>query len=158
MIHRRGKADSLAMSFALVAALLLGLATRASAQTIERNRWTYDGGFLQRTRVWTEQTGQAQNTFVECTRNPQYVELYDGTRAYYLRLYNDKALIRGRNGRASVLEVDHLHGFARRGVVSIGLPIRSVSHGLHAKRPRRSRLPGERPRHSQTGGPRGVGM
>jgi hypothetical protein len=102
MLHRRGKADSLAMSFALLAALSFGLATSASAQSLERNRWAYDGGFLQRTRVWTEQTGQAQNTFVECTRNPQYVELYDAKRSYFVRLYNDKALIRGRNGRASV--------------------------------------------------------
>jgi Peptidase of plants and bacteria len=102
MGRRRRKTESAALSLAILAALLLGHATSVSAQTIERNRWVYEGGFLQRTRVWTEQTGQAENRFIECTRNSQYVELYDATRAYFVRLYNDKALIRGRNGRAAV--------------------------------------------------------
>jgi Peptidase of plants and bacteria len=101
MIHRDPNADSLALSFALVAALLTGLAASASAQSVERTRWVYDGGFLQRTRVWVEQTPQRRYAFVECTRNPEFVELYDGERGYFVRLFNDKMLIRGGNEGAS---------------------------------------------------------
>jgi hypothetical protein len=87
--------------FPLVALIVLGgLRTAAPAQTAERTRWEYDGGSLWRTLTWTEQSGKTSHTYFETRRNPVFVELFDPSRQYTVRLYADKLLLRGGKGSA----------------------------------------------------------
>jgi hypothetical protein len=85
----------------LAALLALGaLGTVASAQTVDRTRWEYDRGAIWRTLTWTERSGKTSHTYFETRRNPVFVELFDPSRDYTVRLYGDKLLLRGGKGAA----------------------------------------------------------
>lgn len=77
MIRSRQKAKSATRSGAgrLAVAVLLAVALASSAdvnaQTLERNRWEYDGGFLQRTPVWIEQAREGQRSRLSARGTPK---------------------------------------------------------------------------------------
>ena len=75
-------------------------AQSAVGQTPERTRWEYESGFVQQSHLWLEKTGNLTYHFIETARNSVYVELFDPTRQYFLRLYPDKLLLRGGGGSA----------------------------------------------------------
>jgi len=81
--------------------LLLGAAIPAArAQATGVTRWEYGNGYVRQSRPWVEQNRGGRYTFVETARNALYVELFDASRSYTVRLYDDKLLIRGGNERA----------------------------------------------------------
>jgi hypothetical protein len=75
-------------------ALVLGAAAAAPAAEPPRQRWEFGDHFVTSTRRWEEKTETGRNAFVETARNPVFVELYDRTRGYTVRLYDDRMLIR----------------------------------------------------------------
>ncbi len=85
----------------LLALIVLGgLRTAALVQSAERTRWEYNAGSLWRTLTWTERSGKTSHTYFETRRNPVFVELFDPSRQYTVRLYADKLLLRGGKGSA----------------------------------------------------------
>jgi hypothetical protein len=72
----------------------------AAGQAPNRIRWEYDGGFVKQSRLWAEKAENVTYHFIETARNSVYVELFDPTRQYFVRLYPDKLLLRGGTGSA----------------------------------------------------------
>jgi hypothetical protein len=88
---------------ALWGALLLAALPPLAGQPLARTRWEYGDGFVQRSRSWQEENVRARYTFVETARNPVFVELYDAGRRYFVRLYDDKMLVKGGGGKGAKL-------------------------------------------------------
>jgi Peptidase of plants and bacteria len=72
----------------------------ADGDAVGRARWEYDGGSIRRTLTWVERSAKTSHTFYETRRNPVFVELFDPSRQYTVRLYADKLLLRGGKGGA----------------------------------------------------------
>jgi len=77
-----------------VAAILLLCASPSHAG--DRIVWEYEGGYIENVQVqtWVERSPNANFAFRETGRNLDFVELFDGSRNLYVRLYNDKLFFR----------------------------------------------------------------
>jgi hypothetical protein len=84
-------------SFALAFVTLLGISHSAAPGQTTRSRWEYDDGFVKQARRWQERNSAAEHSFVETARNSVFIELYDSSRRFTVRLYDSKILIRGGN-------------------------------------------------------------
>lgn len=88
---------------ALVAALIFG--SVATAQ-VGRELWAYEGGHFRLESgnpgpgaKWIEpKQGQGAWHFKEVSRCGAYVELYDSSRGYYIRLFDNEMQIQGGRG------------------------------------------------------------
>ncbi len=80
---------------ALVLLTLLGFSPSAAPGQSPRSRWEYDDGFVKQARRWQERNAAAEHWFVETARNSVFIELYDSSRRFTVRLYGSKMLIRG---------------------------------------------------------------
>jgi hypothetical protein len=87
--------------FALVLCFipLVGRALAARPTRVAQRQWEYEDGFFKPAPCWREETDTDEYSFVETGRNAVFVELFDVSRNYTIRLYDDKMLIRGGNER-----------------------------------------------------------
>lgn len=78
-----------ALVLTCIVLLAFGTATRAADRTV----WTHDKGFFvkQEGKHWTE---GGDFEFLEKDRTSKYVELYDGKRDTWVRLYDDHSQIK----------------------------------------------------------------
>lgn len=94
---------------ALVGLLLIGSATVQAQE--ERSIWSYNNGAGSFARAnspgqWVENTHLGTvYTFTEVRRTGDFIELYDGARVLWIRLYHDACYIQhqGTNGRFNLL-------------------------------------------------------
>jgi hypothetical protein len=80
---------------ALVACVVtLGLV--GSAAAAERNYWKHSKGHFENTtgNTWVEKIDNRTHKFVEKERTERYIELYDSSRNCWVRLFNDRCLVK----------------------------------------------------------------
>jgi hypothetical protein len=85
-----------------VLAVVVLVIVSASAQAqVQRLTWGHSGGYFvdQGGGTWIEKNrlGVPSYRFSEVERNDDYVELYDSSRGYTVRLYDTAMYIRGAN-------------------------------------------------------------
>lgn len=66
----------------------------AVASAEERNYWRDDKGHFENTKgnLWERKNGDSTFHFVETDRTDAYVELYDKSRDFTVRLYSDRCM------------------------------------------------------------------
>ena len=97
-------APGILVPFVVAIGSLLGVAAAASADEPLRITWTHDKGKLTNTKAafWKEtlKVGEkdAYFYFVEVHRNQDFIELYDASRDYLVRLYKTKLILKEKDG------------------------------------------------------------
>ena len=68
-----------------------------------RSVWVYKGGYFKivKDKKWFETNPDGEWTFQETARTRDYVELYDETRDYTVRLYQTELYLKGGNEKAA---------------------------------------------------------